>query len=73
MGRSIRTDRYRLVEWTGTKLSKPLHELYDYTGSAPERINLAGRPGYQPVVKELTELLHAGWKACLPPQEGERK
>ncbi len=78
MGRSVRTDRYRFVEWTGTKLSKPLHELYDFADSAPEKLNLADRPGYQEVVKELTELLHAGWTAALPPgsetaTEGEKR
>ncbi len=72
MGRSLRTDRYRFVEWTGTKLSQPLYELYDYADSEPEKINLASQPGYQPIVKELTQLLHAGWKAGLPPQEPQR-
>ena len=61
MGRSIRTDRYRLVEWTGTKLAAPRYELYDYKSDAPEKINLASRAEYQMIVSELTELLHSGW------------
>ncbi|MFK5924970.1 MAG: sulfatase [Verrucomicrobiota bacterium] len=62
MGRSMRTDRYRLVEWTGTKLSEPLYELYDYDSDAAEKVNLAEQPGQQGLVKELTELLHAAWE-----------
>lgn len=63
MGRSLRTDRYRLVEWTGTKLSTPLYELYDYNSDAPEKINLAGQVEHQALVKKMTKLLHAEWKA----------
>ena len=59
MGRSIRTDRYRLVEWTGTKIDEPIYELYDYAAEAPEQVNLAGDPDCQPVVKELLEMLHS--------------
>jgi hypothetical protein len=66
MGRSLRTDRYRIVEWTGTEFSKPQYELYDYSASDPEKFNLAHRPAYRAVVKELTELLHAGWSTALP-------
>lgn len=58
MGRSVRTDRYRFVEWTGTKLPQPLYELYDYTKNAPEKTNLANQPEYETVIKELARLLH---------------
>jgi len=61
MGRSIRTDRYRFVEWTGTKISKPLYELYDYKSDAPEKINLAKQAEYRQVVDELKKSLHSGW------------
>ena len=61
MGRSIRTDRYRFVEWTGTKIPEPLYELYDYKSDSPEKINLAGQPEYQTIVDDLKEALHAGW------------
>jgi len=59
MGRSLRTDRYRFVEWTGSKLDEPLYELYDYNSEAPESVNLAGQEGYEAIEKELKELLHA--------------
>lgn len=60
MGRSIRTDRYRFIEWTGTKISEPIYELYDYKGDLPEKINLAQQSEYQATVKDLKRLLHAG-------------
>ena len=69
MGRSLRTDRYRFVEWTGTTISEPLYELYDYTDSEPEKMNLAGQPKYQSVVEELTKMLHAGRATWLPPHD----
>lgn len=61
MGRSIRTNRYRFVEWTGTKIPEPLYELYDYKGDSPEKINLAKQPGYQHIMDELKNSLHVGW------------
>lgn len=61
MGRSIRTNRYRFVEWTGTKISEPLYELYDYKDDSPEKVNLAKQPGYQHIMDELKKSLHAGW------------
>ena len=61
MGRSIRTDRYRFVEWTGTEIAKPLYELYDYESDSPEKINLAKHAEYQQVVDELKKSLHSHW------------
>ncbi len=61
MGRSIRTNRYRLVEWSGTIIPQPLYELYDYKSDSPEEINLALLPEYQHVVDELKESLHSAW------------
>jgi len=66
MGRSLRTDRYRFVEWTGAGLPRPRYELYDYSDSEPEKFNKAHQPSYRTVVEELRELLHAGWSAALP-------
>lgn len=62
MGRSIRTDRYRFVEWTGTKIKNPVYELYDYQSEHPEALNQIEVPGYQQVAKQLTDLLHASWR-----------
>ena len=41
MGRAIRTERYRLVEWTGGKNNGPAEfELYDYEKDPDETKNL---------------------------------
>jgi len=57
LGRAIRTDRYRLVEWKaiGTGAASAEFELYDYEEDPGENKNLAvDRPE---VVKELQALL----------------
>ena len=58
LGRAIRTDRYRLVEWVPhhkKKKATPEYELYDYAGNDVETVNLASsRPD---LVKELTAIL----------------
>ncbi|MBN2217265.1 MAG: sulfatase-like hydrolase/transferase [Pirellulales bacterium] len=68
MGRSMRTDRYRLTEWTGPRLKKPVHELYDYQTDPGETVNLANRPEYKSLREDLTAQLDAGWKAALPSE-----
>lgn len=57
MGRAIRTERYRMVEWKkpGEPAETAAIELYDYQAEAPESKNLADS---QPeVVKELRAIL----------------
>jgi iduronate 2-sulfatase len=57
LGRAIRTDRYRLVEWKpiGTSADKAMFELYDYQADPLETKNLASE---QPaIVTELRTLL----------------
>ncbi|NLX96242.1 MAG: sulfatase, partial [Rhodopirellula sp.] len=71
-GRSIRTERYRLTEWTGPRLKHPTYELYDYHDDPGETVNLAHRPEYEERRKELTNQLHKGWKAALPERTGDR-
>jgi len=43
LGRAIRTDRYRLVDWRplGKSDAAPVFELYDYQSGAVETVNLA--------------------------------
>ncbi len=57
MGRAIRTERYRLVEWKkiGEPADTAIYELYDYETDPREQKNLAaGRPD---VVEQLREIL----------------
>lgn len=57
MGRAIRTDRYRLVEWKkpGQSADEADYELYDYVADPSEKENLAKKR--KNVVKELREIL----------------
>lgn len=57
LGRAIRSDRYRLVEWKkpGAPADTAELELYDYQATAPESENLAGK--LPEVVKELRAVL----------------
>jgi iduronate 2-sulfatase len=67
LGRAIRTDRYRLVEWKvfGEDSDKAVFELYDYKDDPLETRNLAGeRPD---IVQSLRELL-AQHPEALPPR-----
>ena len=54
MGYSIRTDRYRLVEWNeGTAGG----ELYDYQTDPNEYVNLYGNKKYKKIQAQLSERL----------------
>lgn len=58
LGRAIRTDRYRLVEWVSLSKNnkvRPEYELYDYADGDVETVNLAAsRPN---LVNELAAIL----------------
>ncbi len=72
MGRAIRTERYRLVEWTvrGKDFTEfAEYELYDLETDPGENVNLAARPEHAGLVEQLRAQLHAGWRAALPPAE----
>ncbi|WP_372752938.1 sulfatase [Mariniflexile sp.] len=68
MGYTIRTDRYRYVEWynwisdrkiKGAFLSR---ELFDHENDAQENNNIANYPGNKDIVKQLSEELKKGFK-----------
>ncbi|MEM8550436.1 MAG: sulfatase/phosphatase domain-containing protein, partial [Verrucomicrobiota bacterium] len=65
-GYTIRTDRYRYVQWRqpdGTFMS---HELYDHEKDPYESVNVINEPEYAETVVELQGIMDAGWKAALP-------
>jgi len=60
MGRSIRTPRYRLVEWRDQKSGDLLgQELYDHDFDEVEAINQARSARYAEIVESLSEQLQA--------------
>ena len=54
MGRTVRTERYRYTEWIEGKAGV---QLFDYEKDPAELTNLAGRPEYAEVEKQLRDLL----------------
>lgn len=66
LGRAIRTERYRLVEWKAEKDDFTEYELYDLQTDPDENESIAAEPQYADVVKELTARLHRGWRGELP-------
>jgi len=65
MGRSIRTDHYRLNEWINQKTGRVVAiELYDHRTDPGENRNIAHDPAKSALVKKLQSHLHAGWKAA---------
>ncbi|MDA0347067.1 MAG: sulfatase [Verrucomicrobia bacterium] len=58
VGRSIRTDRFRYIEWREQKSGEVVaRELYDHRNDPGENVNIAGDPGYAKAVSELSKQL----------------
>ena len=69
MGYSMRTDRYRLVEWRNCRTGKTVdRELYDHSTDPGENRNLAGDKQYSALLERLGKGLQAGWTAATPPE-----
>lgn len=66
MGYSMRTDRYRFTEWLVPGTEFRAYELYDHQLDPDENVNLAIDTKHRPLVDQLKEKLHAGWKAAVP-------
>lgn len=62
MGKSLRTDRYRLVEWVFLQQEKSSMELSDHRYDPDEHVNIAGYPEQQSIVNFLSEQLHKVWE-----------
>lgn len=58
-GRTVRTDRYRYIEWRGDGAGE---ELYDHQADPREFHNLAGDSAHAGALKELRELLAPQWE-----------
>lgn len=56
MGKSIRTDKWRYIEWEEGKKGM---ELYDHTNDPNEYVNLAGEGKYEAVIKDLQKQLRS--------------
>lgn len=54
MGRSVRTPRWRYVEWDEGRQGL---ELYDHDNDPQERINLVGDPRHEETIRQLKTLL----------------
>ena len=65
-GESIRTDRYLYTEWMDNEGSVTARMLYDHVNDPKENVNIAERPEHAELVKELSNMLHAGYKDVLP-------
>jgi len=62
----VRTRQFSYLEFKSGKADVPA-ALYDLQKDPWETINLADDPAYANARREMAELLHAGWKAALPP------
>ena len=64
-GYSVRTERYRFIQWVETKNARAVgRDLFDLEQDPQGRRNLAEDPAYATVVREMAELLAAnsrGW------------
>jgi arylsulfatase A-like enzyme len=68
MGYSLRTDRYRFIQWVNRADHSKVDaiELYDHQTDPQENRNIAAKPQNAALVKELAAKLDAGWKAARP-------
>lgn len=63
-GEVVRTEKYSYMEFRRGAIPAA---LYDLQKDPWETINVVDDPAYADVRKEMSALLHAGWKAALPP------
>jgi choline-sulfatase len=67
MGYSIRTERYRYVQWVRWDDRQLVaRELYDHASDPQESTNIADLAQHADLIKDLSERLRAGWRAARP-------
>jgi iduronate 2-sulfatase len=65
MGYTVRTQRYRYVEWQEWETKQVVaRELYDLASDPHETRNIARDSTHNRTVKELARILSAGWSAA---------
>lgn len=62
MGRAIRTDRWRYVEWTAMATGEVVHrELYDHMNDPEETVNRVGESAYAAQIDQLSAELQRAY------------
>ena len=63
MGYTMRTARYRYIEWQDWNTKEVIaRELYDHHKDAHEMKNLATSPEYKLLIQSFSTQLKAGWR-----------
>ncbi len=69
MGYSVRTPQYRFTRWQTGPVGNPKEvialELYDHQKDPNENVNLAGKPAFAAIVKQLILVLNQGGKEVM--------
>ena len=68
MGHSVRTDRYRLTEWTVPGKEYRAVELYDYETDPGETVNVANDPAHAEAVRKTLSILRNELRKAVPPK-----
>jgi iduronate 2-sulfatase len=66
MGYTVRSKKWRYTEWRRKDGRVTAHELYDHSASDVATANLAERPEFATVLKEMQAILRAGPKGARP-------
>ncbi len=66
MGYTVRSGKWRYTEWRRKDGRVTAHELYDHSASDVATANLAERPEFATVLKEMQAILRAGPKGARP-------
>ena len=66
-GRSVRTDRWRFIQWIHNNNGNEVLELYDHLLDPSETQNIANQPSNAQLITELKQILDAGPQTDIPP------